>query len=292
MDSSLTFVPQSACVVNGNLYLIAFTWYRSYEVNVAGYAILITPNKNYAYKYATAYAGEEPESLMLKGNTGYLVSWRIVSQTERQVVIYKGSFSNSLVFGEVPYFRGIAIHDVDLNDITEPGNYFSKNTSVTSTITNSPVTSSFILLVRSQGYENTRQILFGDATNDVFTRVIYASSGYVESWYRVLMNSVNSSWASIKLSSDQSVVFRYRRISTNQVEWKIETAGTAHPTQTTVGTLPSNLAPQSGWYFPLTRWGNNAQQTGCNTLRLTTNGEVQIITVDTYLMGSGIYSIK
>lgn len=291
LDSSMTFVPQSACVVDGCLYLVAYTWSGSYEVNTSGYVILITPNENYAISFSTAYAGEEPESLLLRGNIGYFMSWRRVSETKCQVVVYKASFSKTLAFDKDPYFRGKAIHDIDLNELIEIGNYFSKNTSATSTILNSPVASSFTLLVRIQGYENTRQILFGDSVTDIYTRVIYPSTGYIEPWYRIQMNSVNASWYTIRLSSDTSVAFYYRKISVNQVEWKLDTAETKHPTQTTIGILPSGFIPNSGWHFALARWINNGTQ-GVNALRITTNGEIQIIATDDYVHGSGIFSIN
>lgn len=61
-------------------------------------------------------------------------------------------------------------------------------------------------------------------------------------------------------------------------------------TQTTIGTI--DLIPKTNdAYFPLTIWDSNATPTGMNALRITTTGNVQVITKDTNVHGHGIFSL-
>lgn len=291
LDEQTFLVFQSLCYCNGCLYLVAYTWDNNAGVvSINGYLLMIGKSDIYATRFTTSFAGEEPEALIRVGNAGVLASWRSAGENDSQIILYKAYMSNSDTKVSETLERGVTIKNIDLNDVILPGIYFSRNSEDTATIQNAPVSTSFVLQVISQGYEDSRQILFASATNKIYTRVIYLSSGYVENWYELLLNNTAATWSTLTMPGDSNTKFFYRRINNNQVEWKLELGGTTHPEQSDIGTLPSEFVPPGGYYFPLTRWGNNGQQTGCNALRITTNGVVQIIAVENYLHGSGIYS--
>jgi len=282
-------VMQATCMINDDLYIVAYTWSTASQINDAGYIILITGDQNYAVKLTTSFAGEEPESIVINGSECYMLSWRHL-YVEDELIVSRLSGADGLVFASDSYFRGEPLANVDLNNVIGPGNYFSKNTASTSTIQNAPVQTSFSMMVRSQGYENIRQIVFADDATGLYTRTIYPSTGYIENWYKVEMRNTISDWQSFRLTGDNECVFYFRKISTTQVEWKLDTGSTKHPTQIDVGTLPSGFVPSTGWHFSLARWINNGTQ-GVNALRITVDGKVQIITTDDYVHGSGVYSI-
>ena len=274
LSANQNLVGQSMCNVGENLYLVVYTWDSNREINLAGYIILIGNTGNYGAKFSTAFAGEEPESLMLKNNTGILSSWRKLGTVESQLILYNASLSKKFVFNNDPYFRGMALHDIDLNDVIVPNNYFSKNTATTSTIANAPVTTSFTLLVRSQGYENIRQILFADASNKIFTRVIYLISGYIENWYEIVFSNAVTPTKQTFVNNGITFTFAY-----NAYMVGISTSG-SFTNATTTSWITLGTAPISSMPMLALHTDNNTE-----VLIRINNGNLQYITKSSVAAG-------
>ena len=193
---------------------------------------------------------------------------------------------------------GIAIEDnEDLNNYTYPCNAYCSSGARSATLLHCPVTSAFRLVVYTSAglyYENSeynyliQEIM--PINSDVYYRRRVSRGGSLDwvcgDWQRYVYESPLSDYQEITFGT---ATFKYK-YNNKLVEWKIDTGSGRFNELTTLGTIPYELRPSESIIEPLSFLSNaEVTSSGRNIIRITNNGNIDVIAPNNYQNGHGVY---